>query len=169
MVQIERNMETHIREVFLRFMCTCFYGYKQFLRPITPEPNQLSTDGSVLFDFDKFLQSRDSSCSKFYSHILHTQMFSSFIQERSLLSSSTINQSTVMNENLHHNYNLAFFDECCTKVRESIESNEQQSAHLLDTHDTTTTSLSDGTTFILPNFVDLNHLGTNGHDESAIS
>jgi HD superfamily phosphohydrolase len=165
MVQIERNMETHIREVFLRFMCTCFYGYKQFLRPIIRRPNQLSTDASVLFDFDNFLHSRDSSYSKFYSHVLHTQMFSRFIEERSFLSSSTLNQSSVMNENLH-NYSLVFFDDCCTKVRESIESNEQQSSHLLDTHNTRTTFLSDKTTLILPDFVDLNHSGVNGHNDS---
>ncbi len=70
MVQLEREMETRIRDVFLRFMCTCFYGYRQFLRPILRKPNQLSTDASVLFQFDDFLHSRDSSYSKFYSHIL---------------------------------------------------------------------------------------------------
>ncbi|CAF4981048.1 unnamed protein product, partial [Rotaria sp. Silwood1] len=43
-VQLERNMETHIHDIFLRFMCTYFYGYKQFLRPILRRSNQLSTD-----------------------------------------------------------------------------------------------------------------------------
>ncbi|CAF1037250.1 unnamed protein product [Rotaria sp. Silwood1] len=43
-VQLERNMETRIRDIFLRFMCTCFYGYKRFLRQILRQPNQLSTD-----------------------------------------------------------------------------------------------------------------------------
>jgi hypothetical protein len=166
MVQLEREMETRIRDVFLRFMCTCFYGYKQFLRPILRRPNQLSTDASVLFEFDNFLHSRDSSYSKFYSYILHTQMFSRFIEERSFLSSSTLNQSSLINDNLNHNYSLAFFDECCTKVRISIENNDQQLISLLDTSDTTTNFLSEKTTLILPDFLDLNHSGINGHNDS---
>ena len=164
-VQIERDMETHIREVFLRFMCTCFYGYKQFLRPILRRPNQLSTDASVLFDFDSFLRSRDSSYSKFYAYIVRTQMFSRFIEERSFLSSSTLNQSSLINDNLHHNYSLAFFDECCTKVKASIENNEQQSFYLLDPSSTTPNFLSEKTTLILPEFIDSNHSGINGHDD----
>ncbi|CAF2460586.1 unnamed protein product [Rotaria sp. Silwood2] len=166
MIQLERNMETRIRDVFLRFMCTCFYGYKQFLRPILRRPNQLSTDASVLFEFDKFLLSRDSSYAKFYLFILRTQMFSRFIEERSFLSSSTLNQSTLINDNLHHNYSLAFFDECCTKVKTSIENNEQQTLYLLDIHDTTTNFLSEKTTLILPEFIESNHSGTNGHNDS---
>jgi HD superfamily phosphohydrolase len=165
MVQLERNMETRIREVFLHFMCTCFYGYKQFLRPILRRPNELSTDASARFQFDSFLHSRDSSYSKFYHHVLQTQMFSRFIEERSFLSSSTLNQTSLMNDNLH-NYSLAFFDECCTKVKTSIENNDQQSCSLLDIHDTTTNFLSEKTTLILPEFLDLNHSGINGHIDS---
>ncbi len=166
MVKVERDMETRIRDVFLRFMCTCFYGYRQFLRPILRKPNQLSTDASVLFEFDSFLHSRDSSYSKFYSYILRTQMFSRFIEERSFLSSSTLNQSSIINDN-HHNYSLAFFDECCTKVKTSIENNDQQPCYLLETHDTITNSLSEKTTLILPEFIDLNHSGINGHNDST--
>ncbi|CAF1357891.1 unnamed protein product, partial [Rotaria sordida] len=131
MIQLERNMETRIRDVFLRFMCTCFYGYKQFLRPILRRPNQLSTDASVLFEFDSFLHSRDSSYAKFYSYILRTQMFSRFIEERSFLSSSTLNQVTLINDNLHHNYSLAFFDECCTKVARENKTKPTQWAYCL--------------------------------------
>jgi hypothetical protein len=167
MVQVERDMETRIRDVFLRFMCTCFYGYRQFLRPILRKPNQLSTDASVLFQFDDFLHSRDSSYSKFYSHILGTQMFSHFIEERSFLSSSTLNQSSIINDNVHHNYSLAFFDDCCTKVKASIENNDQQPFYLLDIHDTMTNSLSEKTTLILPDFIDLNHSGINGHNDTT--
>jgi hypothetical protein len=167
MVQVERDMETRIREAFLRFMCTCFYGYRQFLRPILRKPNQLSTDASVLFDFDSFLHSRDSSNSKFYLHLLKTQMFSRFIEERSFLSSSTLNQSSIINDNVNHNYSLAFFDDCCTKVKASIESNDQQPAYLLDIHDTIANSLSEKTTLILPEFNDLNHSGINGHNDST--
>ena len=167
MVQLERNMETRIRDAFLRFMCTCFYGYKQFLRPILRRPNELSTDASVLFEFDNFLRSRDSSYSKFYSYVLRTQMFIRFIEERSFLSSSTLNQSSLINENLHHNYSLAFFDECCSKIKSSIENNEQPIASLLDIHDTTTNYLSEKTTLILPEFTDLNHSGiVNGYNDS---
>lgn len=167
MVQLERNMETRIRDVFLRFMCTCFYGYKEFLCPILRRPNQLSTDASVLFEFNRFLHSRDSSYSKFYSYILRTQMFSRFIEERSFLSSSTLNQTTLINDNLHRHYSLAFFDECCTKVKASIENNEQQSFYLLDIRDTITDFLSEKTTLILPDFIDSSHSGSNGHNDST--
>lgn len=163
--QLERNMETRIRDVFLRFMCTCFYGYKQFLRPILRRPNQLSTDASVRFDIERFIHSRDSSDFKFYSHIVETQMFSRFIEERSFLSSSTLNQSPSINESLHHNYSLAFFDECCSKVRANIENNDPQTLSLLDTHDTATNFSSEKTTLILPEFLDSNHSMVNGHTD----
>ena len=166
MIQLERNMETRIRDVLLRFMCTCFYGYKQFLRPILRRPNQLSTDASVLFEFDNFLRSQDSSYSKFYSYILRTQMFSRFIEERSFLSSSTLNQSRLINENLHRNYSLAFFDECCAKVKASIENNEQQLFYLLDNQDTAMQFLSEKTTVISPEFIDLNQSGIKRVEDS---
>ena len=166
MVQIERQMETSIRDVFLRFMCTCFYGYQQYLRPIVNRPNALSTDASTLFNFDDFRRSRDSSHSKFYSCITLTQMFIRFIEERSFLSSSTLNQTSVINDNLHHNYSLAFFDECCRKVQTSIMNNDQQSFSLFDTHDTSMHFLSEKTTLILPDFVDSNPSTVNGHQET---
>lgn len=165
MIQLEREMETRIRDVFLRFMCTCFYGYKQFLRPILRRPNQLSTDAAVLFQFDEFLHSRDSSYLKFYSYILKTQMFIRFIEDRSFLSSSTLNQSSLNNDNLDHNYSLAFFDDCCTRVKASIENNEQQTFNLLDPDDTITNFLSEKTTLILPEFIESNHTEVNGHHE----
>ena len=167
MVQVERDMETRIRDAFLRFMCACFYGYRQFLRPILRRPNQLSTDASVLFEFDSFLHSRESSNSKFYSIILRTQMFSRFIEERSFLSSSTLNQSSTANDNVHHNYSLAFFDDCCTKVKASIDNNEQKPVYLLDIHDAMANSLSEKTTLILPDLNNLNHSGINGHNDST--
>lgn len=165
MVLFEREIEARIREVFLRFMCTCFYGYKQFLRPILRRPNQLSTDASVLFEFENFLHSRDSSYLKFYSYILKTQMFIRFIEDRSFLSSSTLNQASLNNDNLHHNYSLAFFDECCSRIKASIENNEQQAFNLLDPEDTTTNFLSEKTTLILPEFIDSNHVEINGHHQ----
>lgn len=154
MVQLERQIETRIRDAFLHFMCICFYGYKQYLRPILRRPNQLSTDAAVLFEFDGFLNSRDSSYSKFYSHILRTQMFSRFIEERSFLSSSTLNQSNLANENFRHNYSLAFFDECCKRIQQSIENNEQPSFSLLETSSTRKDFLTEKTTLILPDFVE---------------
>ncbi|CAF5123547.1 unnamed protein product [Rotaria sp. Silwood1] len=77
-----------------------------------------------------FLHSRDSSYSKFYSYILRTPMFSRFIEERSFLSSSTLNQSVLIKDSLHYTYSLACFDECYTKVKANIEYNEQQTVYL---------------------------------------
>ena len=162
MVQLERQIETRIRDAFLQFMCTSFYGYKQYLRPILRRPNQLSTDASVLFEFDGFLNSRDSSYLKFYTYIVRTQMFSRFIEERSFLSSSTLNQSALIHENLHHNYSLAFFDECCKRVQQNLENNEQQPFSLLETPGTRKDFLTDKTTVILPDFVDASSPSTTG-------
>lgn len=165
MIQLERQMETRIREVFLRFMCACFYGYEQYLRPIRRKPNQTSTDAAVLFEFDNFLRSRDSSYAKFYTLLLHTQMFSRFIEERSFLSSSTLNQSILITEN-HHNYSLVFFDECCSKVRRSIETNEQQVCSLVDTSDMRTNDRNVKTTIVLSEFLDGNHsASSNGYND----
>ncbi|CAF3583700.1 unnamed protein product [Adineta steineri] len=166
MVKTERVMETRIREVFLRFMCTCFSGYEQFLRPITRRPNLSSTDASLLFDFDKFLHSRGSSDSRFYSHIVHTQMFARFIEERSFLSSSTLNQTTSILEDHHHNYSLVVFDDCCVRLKQSIEHNKQTPIALLDTHEIEKRFSAEKTTLILPDFIDMSHSGTNGHLDS---
>lgn len=164
MIQLERQLETRLREVFLRFMCTCFYGYEQYLRPILRRPNQTSTDAAVLFEFETFLHSRDSSYTKFYTYLLKTQMFSKFIEERSFLSSSTLNQALLINEN-HHNYSLVFFDECCAKVRRSLETNDQQLCSLVDSNETISNDSSVKTTLILPEFHEGNHLSLNGHQE----
>lgn len=174
-VQLERSIETRIRDVFLRFMCTCFCGYQEFLRPIVRRPNASSTDASHLFDFQRFLHSRQSanflhsrgsSSSEFFTDILHTQMFSRFIEERSFLSSSTLNQSSLLNESIHHNYSLVFFDDCCARVQVSIKSNRQKALSLLDAPNTTKNFLSEKTTLILPDFIEMNHSGTNGHGSS---
>ncbi|UJR37238.1 hypothetical protein I4U23_029947 [Adineta vaga] len=174
-VQLERSMETRIRDAFLRFMCTCFSGYQEYLCPIVRRPNLTSTDASHLFDFDLFLSSRESanflhsrgsSSSEFFSILLRTQMATRFIEERSFLSSSTLNQMTGMNENIHHNYSLVFFDDCCARVQASIKNNKQKTVSLLDTHDTTLNYLSEKTILILPDFVDMNHSATNGHNNS---
>ncbi|CAF0994016.1 unnamed protein product [Adineta ricciae] len=173
-IQLERRMETRIRDAFLRFMCTCFCGYQDYLCPIVGRPNLTSTDASHLFNFENFLHSREtssflhsrgSSSAEFFSNILHTQMFSRFIEERSFLSSSTLNQATLLNENIHHNYSLVFFDDCCARIQASIKNNKQKTVSLVDTHDTTMNFLSEKTTLILPDFVDMNHSATNGCTE----
>ena len=87
-------------------------------------------------------------------------MFSRFIEERSFLSSGTMNQTALIHENLHHNYSLAFFDECCKRVQQSIENNEQQSFSLLETSSTRKDFLTEKTTLILPDFVDSNSPST---------
>lgn len=167
MVQTERQIENRIREVFLRFMCACFYGYKQFLRPIRRRPNSSSTDAAALFDFDGFLRSRDSSCAKFYSHIVRTQMFIRFIEERSFLSSSTLNQSLSAAENFHHNYSLAFFDECCSKIESNIDHNDSSKFTLLDTQKTTMNFLSEKTALILPDVTESSLSSMNGHQQET--
>ena len=164
-IQLERSMETRIRDAFLRFMCTCFCGYQDYLCPIVGRPNLTSTDASHLFNFENFLLSRGSSSVEFFSIILHTQMFSRFIEERSFLSSSTLNQATLLNENIHHNYSLVFFDDCCARIQASIKNNKQKTVSLVDTHDTSMNFLSEKTTLILPDFVDMNHSATNGYTD----
>ncbi len=94
-----------------------------------------------MFKLDDFLRSRNSSYREFYSLVTNTQMFTKFIAEHSLLPSNALNQSILINENLHYNCSLDFFDECCKQVQTKIDNNEQQLFYLFDIHDKTAKSL----------------------------
>lgn len=93
----ERDLDLLIQEAFLRFMVEILRDFRQFLRPVTEQPKNVSAE--MLFDVDNFMRSRDKSQLQFYDLILRTQMFSRLVEERSFLS-----------ENDH---SLAFFDQCC--------------------------------------------------------
>ncbi|CAF3590186.1 unnamed protein product [Rotaria sp. Silwood1] len=71
-VQLERNMETRIRDIFLRFMCTCFYGYKRFLRQtIHNRENKLNQDDMLSSIFSTLAGSiKDITESSFFPRML---------------------------------------------------------------------------------------------------
>lgn len=98
----DRQIETEIQEAFLYFMAQILKDFRQYLKPITAAPRVGATDASSLFDIEGFLQSRPASYQPFYDALLRTQMFTRFIEERSLVSDK--------------NVSLAFFDECIEKV-----------------------------------------------------
>jgi len=101
----ELQMELAIQEAFLRFMAVIMKGYSHYLLPITKAPTLVTTDVSSLFDIQGFLKSRDRSYHKFYVHMMKTQSFSRFIEERSFVSDKDTG--------------LTFFDECIEKVDEN--------------------------------------------------
>ncbi|CAF1032445.1 unnamed protein product [Didymodactylos carnosus] len=173
MLQMERTIENRIREVFLQFMCALLYGYNKHLNPIPGRPNELSTDASVRFQFDTFLHTRDSSYRQFYNYLLKTQMFIRFIEQCSGLSSALTSPSmNTINTNFYdNNYCLAFFDDCCAKIKQSIESNNMilsEQPRLLDINNSTA-FLNDKTVLILPEFLEHNYLLTNGTSENHSS
>lgn len=49
-ILFQMQMELLIQEAFLRFMAILLRDYKQYLNPITKQPNSRATDASSLFD-----------------------------------------------------------------------------------------------------------------------
>lgn len=94
--------ELEIQEAFLRFMSHTLKGYRSFLLPITKAPTVGTTDPQALFQLNEFLKSRDKTHHKFFSLLMHTQMFIRFIEERSFVADG--------------DQSLAFFDDCTEKL-----------------------------------------------------
>lgn len=98
----DKNLEQRIQEAFLRFMASILRGYRNYLVPISKAPKIGATDPNALFKLSEFLRSRDKSHHKFFQHMMRTQMFIRFIEERSFVSDG--------------DQGLAFFDECAERV-----------------------------------------------------
>ncbi len=100
--KLERQIETEIQEAFLVFMASILRDFRHYLKPITAAPSVGATDPGSLFDLAGFVASRHPATQPFYEALTRTQMFTKFIEERSLVSDK--------------NVSLAFFDECVEKV-----------------------------------------------------
>lgn len=88
-------------------MISLMNGYQKYLKPIRGQmPPIGSTDLECLFDVNNFLHSRDRSTREFYKHLVTTQSFIRFIEDRSFMSDTS-----------DRNAFLAFFfDKCMDKV-----------------------------------------------------
>uniref|UniRef100_A0A8C9P379 DENN domain containing 4B n=1 Tax=Spermophilus dauricus TaxID=99837 RepID=A0A8C9P379_SPEDA len=104
------RLEREVQGAFLRFMACLLKGYRDFLRPLTQAPSEGSRDVDNLFYLQGFLKSRERSSHKLYSQLLHTQMFSQFIEECSFGSA--------------RHAALEFFDSCVDKVHPEQEKPE---------------------------------------------
>ncbi|XP_067583962.1 DENN domain-containing protein 4B isoform X2 [Pseudorca crassidens] len=104
------QLEREVQGAFLRFMACLLKGYRDFLRPLTQAPSEGSRDVDNLFFLQGFLKSRERSSHKLYSQLLHTQMFSQFIEECSFGSA--------------RHAALEFFDSCVDKVHPEQEKPE---------------------------------------------
>nr|XP_027776649.1 DENN domain-containing protein 4B isoform X4 [Marmota flaviventris] len=104
------RLEREVQGAFLRFMACLLKGYRDFLRPLTQAPSEGARDVDNLFYLQGFLKSRERSSHKLYSQLLHTQMFSQFIEECSFGSA--------------RHAALEFFDSCVDKVHPEQEKPE---------------------------------------------
>ncbi|XP_037356305.1 DENN domain-containing protein 4B isoform X3 [Talpa occidentalis] len=104
------RLEREVQGAFLRFMACLLKGYRVFLRPLTQAPSEGARDVDNLFFLQDFLKSRERSSHKLYSQLLHTQMFSQFIEECSFGSA--------------RHAALEFFDSCVDKVHPEQEKPE---------------------------------------------
>ncbi|KAK2503342.1 hypothetical protein MC885_021040, partial [Smutsia gigantea] len=104
------RLEREVQGAFLRFMACLLKGYRDFLRPLTQAPSEGARDVDNLFFLQGFLRSRERSSHKLYSQLLHTQMFSQFIEECSFGSA--------------RHAALEFFDSCVDKVHPEQEKPE---------------------------------------------
>uniref|UniRef100_A0A4X2M7D0 DENN domain containing 4B n=1 Tax=Vombatus ursinus TaxID=29139 RepID=A0A4X2M7D0_VOMUR len=104
------RLEREVQGAFLRFTACLLKGYRAFLRPLTQAPSESARDVDNLFFLQGFLKSRERSSHKFYAQLLHTQMFSQFIEECSFGSS--------------RHAALEFFDSCVDKVHPEQEKPE---------------------------------------------
>ncbi|XP_065156643.1 DENN domain-containing protein Crag isoform X3 [Atheta coriaria] len=103
----EQAQELEIQEAFLKFMALTLKGYRNFLLPITRAPTVGTTDPQALFQLTDFLKSRDKNYHKFFTLLMHTQMFIRFIEERSFVADG--------------DQGLAFFDECTERLAQDDE------------------------------------------------
>ena len=87
-----------VYDVVLDFFCY----FRLYLRPLTAQRSRTLQDVSELFDLTDFIKNKSSSERNFYSTFSDTQIFTSFIEQRSFAHA----ESTA----------LAFFDECTEKV-----------------------------------------------------
>ncbi|KAB1260895.1 DENN domain-containing protein 4B [Camelus dromedarius] len=108
------RLEREVQGAFLRFMACLLKGYRDFLRPLTQAPSEGSRDVDNLFFLQGFLKSRERSSHKLYSQLLHTQMFSQFIEECSFGSA--------------RHAALEFFDSCVDKEMKVAQRMAQKSA-----------------------------------------
>ncbi|XP_045439329.1 DENN domain-containing protein 4B isoform X4 [Pipistrellus kuhlii] len=104
------RLEREVQGAFLRFMACLLKGYRDFLRPLTEAPSEGARDVDNLFYLQGFLRSRERSSHKLYAQLLHTQMFSQFIEECSFGSA--------------RHAALEFFDSCVDKVHPEQEKPE---------------------------------------------
>nr|XP_027203828.1 DENN domain-containing protein 4C-like isoform X2 [Dermatophagoides pteronyssinus] len=99
--KFDKQIEIEIQEAFLYFMASIMKDFQRHLKPITAAPKVGATDPTTLFYFEGFIQAHPENIG-FYSQLTKTQMFTKFIEERSLVSDKDIS--------------LAFFDDCIEKV-----------------------------------------------------
>lgn len=103
-------------------------GYRSYLLPIVKAPTVGTTDPDALFRLNDFLKSREKAHHKFFTSVMHTQMFIRFIEERSFVTDGDLG--------------LAFFDECIEKMKD-----DDYSCKLIDFD---ANQSSERTVFILP-------------------
>ncbi|CAG0896670.1 unnamed protein product, partial [Darwinula stevensoni] len=103
----QQVLETSIQEAFLRFTASILKGYHNYLLPITKAPSTRATDAAYLFDLQAFLRSREKTHHTFYAHLMKTQMFIRFIEERSFVSSK--------------DSSLVFFDDIMEKMSGDLD------------------------------------------------
>ncbi|XP_022900538.2 DENN domain-containing protein Crag isoform X1 [Onthophagus taurus] len=125
----DQMQELEIQEAFLRFMAHTLKGYRSFLLPITKAPTVGTTDPQALFQLNEFLKSRDKAHHKFFTHLMHTQMFIRFIEERSFVADG--------------DQGLTFFDECTEKLNYYEDSDVKLIEYDI-------TNRSERTVFLLP-------------------
>ncbi|XP_019856639.1 PREDICTED: C-myc promoter-binding protein-like isoform X2 [Amphimedon queenslandica] len=102
----QERADVIIREAFLKFMAMILVNYRLYLRPLTAQRSRSLQDVSELFDLTNFIKNKSSSERNFYSTFFDTQIFTSFIEQRSFAHA----ESTA----------LAFFDECTEKVLSDV-------------------------------------------------
>nr|XP_018671970.1 C-myc promoter-binding protein isoform X3 [Ciona intestinalis] len=131
-----RKIDLAIQEAVLKLTTSMMKGYRQFLLPITEAPNSGTTDPSSLFNIQEFVRSRERSSQRFFNSLVGTQLFSSFIEERCLTS------STGMSDGISgRSGSLVFFDECIDRLTP-----DHDHVHLIETD----SQISDHTVMIMP-------------------
>lgn len=116
---LEKDFGIEIQEAFLQFMTFILKDFRNYLIPFKTRPTEVSKDPNSLFDFNGFINSKDKSSHQFYKHLLYTQMFCRFIEERTGAPSNKQTPS------------LAFFDECLTRI-ENLETPDSSTFQFIE-------------------------------------
>jgi len=146
-----RRIDRDIQESFLKLMASMMRGYRKYLLPITNRPKAGTTDPGSLFNIQEFVKSRERASQRVFNVLVGCQLFSSFVEVRSLASFTS--EGDTGSGQGGRTSSLVFFDQCIDRLSSD---HALESTRLMEAD---STLKSEHTVIILPPEEDPNYTG----------